>query len=74
MFDPDHPETAITAMEQGFRLAEEGNIGPANQKLALEKWSAEQCGAKYVEFFERLRAGSRVRVEGSGLRVESVDE
>ena len=58
VFDPDHPETAIAAMEQGFRLAEEGNIGPANQKLALEKWSAEQCGAKYVDFFEKLATRS----------------
>lgn len=58
VFDPDQPETAITAMEQGLRLAAEGVVGPANQKLAFEQWSAEQCGAKYVEFFKKLRAGS----------------
>ncbi len=58
VFDPERPETAIAAVEEGLRLAEEGQIGPANQKLALEQWSAEQCGAKYVEFFERLVAGS----------------
>jgi hypothetical protein len=56
VFDPERPETAIAAMEQGFRLAEEGKVGPANQKLALEQWSAEQCGERYVQFFKRLVA------------------
>ncbi|MCX7386141.1 MAG: hypothetical protein NTX48_05695 [Planctomycetales bacterium] len=56
VFDPDHPETAITAMEQGLKLAKEGRIGPANQKLALEQWSAEQCGERYADFFKRLVA------------------
>ena len=56
VFDPDHPETAIAAMELGLKLAQEGRIGPANQKLALEQWSAEQCGERYVEFFRRLVA------------------
>ena len=54
VFDPERPETAAAAVERGLRLADEGRIGPANQKLAVEQWSAEQCGAKYVEFFERL--------------------
>lgn len=61
VFDPERPQTAIAAVEEGFRLAEAGHIGPANQKLALEEWSAEQCGAKYVAFFKRLIA---VRAEG----------
>ncbi len=56
VFDPDHPDTAIAAVEQGLRLAAEGHIGPANQKLALEQWSAEQCGERYFEFFKRLEA------------------
>ncbi|MFO1000102.1 MAG: hypothetical protein U0936_07185 [Planctomycetaceae bacterium] len=56
VFDPDQPETAVDAVERGLQLAAEGRIGPANQKLALEQWSAEQCGAKYVEFFKTLAA------------------
>jgi len=56
VFDPERPQTAIAAIEQGLRLAEEGRIGPANQKLALEQWSAEQCGERYVQFFKRLVA------------------
>lgn len=58
IFDPEQPKTAIASVEEGFRLAEAGHIGSANQKLTLEKWSAEQCGAKYVAFFKRLAAGS----------------
>ena len=59
VFNPDHPKTAIAAVEQGFRLAEEGRIGPAHQKLALEQWSAEQCAERYVEFFKELAVSSR---------------
>ena len=58
VFDPDRPDTAVAAVEEGFRLAEAGVIGPANQKLALEQWSAEQCGTKYYQFFQRLVARS----------------
>jgi len=54
VFDPELPETAIAAMELGFRLAEEGEVGPANQRLALGEWSADQCAEMYVEFFKRL--------------------
>ncbi|HBJ35929.1 MAG TPA: hypothetical protein DDZ51_14510 [Planctomycetaceae bacterium] len=59
VFDPERPETAVAAVEQGFKLANEGHIGQTNQKLALEQWSAEQCGAKYVEFFKELAVSSR---------------
>ncbi|MCA9064657.1 MAG: hypothetical protein KDA96_16410 [Planctomycetaceae bacterium] len=58
VFDPDHPETAVAAVEEGFRLAAGGHIGAANQKLALEEWTAEQCGEKYVAFFRDLEARS----------------
>ncbi|HQX48697.1 MAG TPA: hypothetical protein PLR25_02240 [Planctomycetaceae bacterium] len=58
VFDPEHPETAAAAVDRAFQLVEEGKVGPANQKLALEQWGADQCAAKYVEFFERLGAGS----------------
>ena len=54
VFDPDRPETAIAAVEEGFQFAEAGVIGPANQKLALEQWSAEQCAERYVGFFKKL--------------------
>ena len=60
VFDPDRPETAIAAVEKGLRLAEEGQIGPANQKLALEQWSAEQCADRYVAFFRVVSGQSSV--------------
>ena len=56
VFDPEQPETAIPAMELGLKLSQEGRIGPANQKLALEQWSAEQCGERYAQFFKLLVA------------------
>jgi hypothetical protein len=55
VFDPDKPETAAAAMDEGFRLAEEGSVGPANQRLAHDKWTPAQCAASYVEFFNQLR-------------------
>ncbi len=56
VFDPEQPKTAIAAMELGLKLSQEGRIGPANQKLALEQWSAEQCGERYAQFFKLLVA------------------
>lgn len=53
-FDPDRPETAATAVEQGFRLAREGVIGPRNQQRALAEWSAAQCGDLYVNLFRNV--------------------
>jgi hypothetical protein len=54
VFDPDHPETAAAAVEEGFRLAAEGKIGPANQALALREWGADQCARRYVDLFEKV--------------------
>jgi hypothetical protein len=51
VFDPDRPETAVEAVEQGFRLAAEGQRGPENQRLALSEWSAEQCARQYLQVF-----------------------
>jgi glycosyltransferase involved in cell wall biosynthesis len=55
VFDPDRPETAIEAVEQGFRLAAEGHRGPENQRLALNEWSAEQCARQYLQVFRDVR-------------------
>jgi hypothetical protein len=52
VFDPDRPETAVEAVEQGFRLAAEGRRGPENQRLALSEWSAAQCARQYLQVFE----------------------
>jgi len=54
VFDPDHPETAVAAIEEGFRLAREGRIGPANRERALRNWGADRCAAQYVRFFEEV--------------------
>lgn len=54
VFDPERPETAVAAVEAGFRLAKEGIIGPRNQQRTLREWSARQCGDLYVELFRRL--------------------
>ncbi len=54
VFDPDRPETAVQAVQAGFQLAAAGHVGPANQKLALGQWTAEQCGDRYVQFFRQV--------------------
>jgi glycosyltransferase involved in cell wall biosynthesis len=54
VFDPDRAETAAAAMEDGFRLAREGRIGPANRQRALRDWGADKCAAKYVQLYEEV--------------------
>lgn len=54
VFDPDSPETAVAAVEEGFRLAAEGKIGPANRERALREWGADQCAGKYLDFFREI--------------------
>jgi len=54
VFDPDRPETASVAITQGFRLAAEGQIGPANRELALRDWGVDKCGGQYVEFYHKV--------------------
>lgn len=51
VFDPDRPETAAAAVEEGFRLAREGRIGPANRRVALSQWDVNQCAERYAQFF-----------------------
>jgi hypothetical protein len=54
VFDPDRPETAVEAVEEGLRLAAEGKVGPANKELALGEWSADQCAALYVDLYRSV--------------------
>ena len=54
VFDPDRSETASIAMMEGFRLAAEGRVGPANRQLALSQWDVVDCAAAYYRFFEEL--------------------
>ena len=54
VFDPDRPETAVAAMEKGFKLASEGRVGAECRRLALEEWRPDQCAAMYAGFFRKL--------------------
>jgi hypothetical protein len=60
VFDPDRPETAAKAVEEGFKLAEEGRIGPSNRHLALSQWDTKECAAGYHRFFEELTRSEAV--------------
>ncbi|MCC7278859.1 MAG: hypothetical protein IT487_11170 [Chromatiaceae bacterium] len=51
VFDPDHPETAAAAMEEGFRLAAGGEISAANRERALSQWTVEQCARLYTDLY-----------------------
>ena len=53
VFDPDHPETAAAALEEGLRLAREGKVGTANRELALREWGADTCAAKYLALYQQ---------------------
>jgi len=55
VFDPDHPDTAAAAVEEGFRLASEGEIGPTNQELALREWGADICAAQYLDLYQAVQ-------------------
>ena len=59
VFDPRRPETAGPAVDMGFQLAREGSVGRANRQLALTEWTAEQCAARYFDFFQALGAGAQ---------------
>jgi glycosyltransferase involved in cell wall biosynthesis len=60
-FDPDRPETAAKAVEEGFKLAAIGELGPKNQKRALEEWSAKQCAEMYYELFKAVSKQSSLQ-------------
>ncbi len=51
VFDPRRPDTAAAAVDEGFRLAREGRIGPANRASALAEWEVERCATQYVRVF-----------------------
>lgn len=51
VFDPDRPETAAAAVEEGFRLAAEGVVGPRSQELALREWGADRCAELYLGLY-----------------------
>lgn len=57
VFDPEHPETAVNAVTEGFRLAAEGIVARRNREVALTEWDADRIAKAYVSFFERLAAG-----------------
>jgi len=52
VFAPDKPESAVNAVESGFRLAAEGKVGVENQKVALTQWGADQCAAQYIGVYK----------------------
>jgi len=54
VFDPNQPETAAAAVEKAMKLAKQNELGPANQRLALSEWSADQCAERYFNFFTEL--------------------
>lgn len=54
VFDTDRPETAVAAIEEGFRLAKEGRVGSLARERALRDWTIEKCGAMYVDLFRKV--------------------
>jgi glycosyltransferase involved in cell wall biosynthesis len=54
VFDPAAPSSAAVALKEGFDLAHQGEIGPANRKLALSQWSVERCANDYYHLFATL--------------------
>ncbi len=58
VFDPDLPETASSAVEQGFALARGGEVARANRKRALEEWTPDQCAEMYMSLYARAARAS----------------
>jgi len=58
VFDPGRPETAAAAVEDGFRLASNGRIGPANRERALREWGVDSCARRYLELYRQVIARS----------------
>ena len=54
VFDSDDPNAAVAAVEEGFRLADDGVVGAENRRKALEEWSPEKCAQKYFDLFTAL--------------------
>jgi len=53
VFDPDSPDTAVAAVEEGIRLAKEG-LGHRNREMALREWSVDKVAGQYVNLFQEL--------------------
>jgi hypothetical protein len=51
VFNPDKPETAAGAVEQGLALANRGDVGAANRAKALTEWTARHCAELYQQFY-----------------------
>jgi len=54
VFDPDYPETAAAAVEEGFRLAATGERGATNRELAMQQWGADRCAEMYVALYREV--------------------
>lgn len=61
VFDPDRPATAAAAVEQGLRLAKEGEVGRRNRELALGHWSSAQCAEKYLALYQEAITSTKTR-------------
>ena len=56
VFDPDKPETAIEAVEEGFRLADKGDVPTGNQQRSLTQWTPAQCAASYLNLYQKSQS------------------
>jgi glycosyltransferase involved in cell wall biosynthesis len=63
VFDPHSPDSAVGALQQGFCLAEAGEVGEANRKRALSEWGVDQCARAYASLFNELVFGSNAASE-----------
>lgn len=71
VFDPEHPETAAAAVEEGFRLAARGELGEANRRRARSEWGVERCAELYAGFFRGF-VSQRQRSGASAMRDAAV--
>lgn len=68
VFDPDRPETAAGAVDEGFRLSRESDLADNNRRIALSEWSPAQCASLYMRFFSEL-LGERRQSQPASLQV-----
>lgn len=54
VFDPSQRATAAAAVDKGFRLAHENQVGPANRARALAEWGVDRCAAMYLGVFTNV--------------------
>lgn len=53
-FDSSDAASVARAIEQGFELACEGVLGPANREHALFAWDVDTSAEQYIKFFREL--------------------